>query len=64
MQALNNLAGNAFNYDMHNWGPSTAANQQAIKKFEAWLQARQGEEKPDPGGTSGLPAAPLDKTLP
>ena len=34
MQALSQLAGTNFNYDMHNWGPS---NTKAIKEFEAWL---------------------------
>jgi hypothetical protein len=40
MQALNALAGSAFSYDMHNWGPK--ANGKAIARFEAWLRQTGG----------------------
>ena len=38
MQALNALAGTAFSYDMHHWGPQ--ANGRAIARFEVWLGDR------------------------
>jgi HEAT repeat protein len=40
MQALAALAGQHFGYDMHNWGPGSLGNQQAIGKFEAWMASR------------------------
>jgi hypothetical protein len=40
MQALNALAGSAFSYDMHNWGPK--ANGKAIARLEAWLRPAAG----------------------
>lgn len=36
IQAVNALAGSAFNYDLHNWGPRV--NGKAIGRFEAWLR--------------------------
>jgi hypothetical protein len=36
MQALHALAGSAFGYDLHNWGPT--ANRKAITRFETWLR--------------------------
>jgi hypothetical protein len=40
MQALNALAGSAFSYELHNWGPK--ANGKAITRFEAWLRRAGG----------------------
>jgi len=40
MQAMSALTGGTFGYDMHNWGPSTPTNLQAIRRFEAWMEAR------------------------
>jgi hypothetical protein len=51
MQTMSKLAGSTFGYRLHNWGPGTSANKQAIEKFEAWLRARQ---------TSGSVTKPSD----
>jgi len=40
MQALFALTGKSSGYDMHNWGPGTPGNQQAIRKFAAWMESR------------------------
>ena len=42
MQALSNLAGTNFNYDLHNWGPS---NTRPIRKFENWLNQTSAQFK-------------------
>jgi hypothetical protein len=41
MQAMNELSGNTWNYDLHNWGPAKPGNQQAIERFAAWLEKQQ-----------------------
>ncbi len=38
MQSMSALSGNAWNYDMHNWGPDQPGNERAIGRFEAWLR--------------------------
>ena len=40
MQALAALSGQQFGYDMHNWGPGTPRNQQAIRQFQDWMETR------------------------
>jgi hypothetical protein len=40
MLALAALAGQQFGYDMHNWGPGTPGNWQAIVEFEVWMASR------------------------
>ncbi|MCX5676650.1 MAG: hypothetical protein NTX87_16770 [Planctomycetota bacterium] len=40
MQALVALTGQQFGYDMHNWGPGTPRNQQAIHQFQDWMETR------------------------
>jgi hypothetical protein len=40
MQALAALTGQQFGYDMHNWGPGTPRNQQAIRQFQDWMETR------------------------
>ena len=40
MQGMSKLTGSTFGYSLHNWGPGTSANKQAIKKFEAWLRTK------------------------
>ncbi len=40
LQAMSKLAGSTFNYRLHDWGPGTSANKQAIEKFEAWLRSK------------------------
>jgi hypothetical protein len=40
MQALAALAGEQFGYDMHNWGPGTPRNQEAIRQFQDWMKTR------------------------
>jgi hypothetical protein len=40
MQALAALTGQQFGYDMHNWGPGTPRNQQAIRQFQDWMKTR------------------------
>jgi hypothetical protein len=40
MQAIVALTGTQFGYDMHNWGPGTSGNQQAIRQFQDWMKTR------------------------
>ena len=40
MQSLAALTGQQFGYDMHNWGPGTPGNQQAIRQFQDWMETR------------------------
>jgi len=40
MQALVALTGKQFGYYMHNWGPGTPGNQQAIRQFQDWMETR------------------------
>jgi hypothetical protein len=40
MQALFALTGQRFGYDMHNWGPGTPGNRQAIVEFGVWMASR------------------------
>ena len=56
MQALVALTGKQFGYDMHNWGPGTPRNQQAIRQFEDWM-ATQGVPLP---ATQAAKAQPAD----
>ena len=37
MQAMSNLSGKTWNYDMHQWGIDHPGNREAIARFEAWL---------------------------
>lgn len=38
MQAMSNLSGKTWNYDMHRWGDGHPGNREAIARFEAWLE--------------------------
>lgn len=53
MQALDAFAGEQFGYDMHNWGPRTRGNQQAIQEFEAWM--KQPNHAGERDGADALP---------
>jgi HEAT repeat protein len=57
MQSLAALTGQQFGYDMHNWGPGTPGNQQAIRQFQDWMKTR-GVPVPhifEPGASQGMP---------
>ncbi|TWU37855.1 Methicillin resistance mecR1 protein [Novipirellula aureliae] len=38
MQAMSALSDSTWNYFMHEWGPASPGNQEAIKRFETWLK--------------------------
>ena len=57
MQSLAALTGQQFGYDMHNWGPGTPGNQQAIRQFQDWMKTR-GVPVPhsiEPSASQGMP---------
>jgi hypothetical protein len=38
MQALAKLTGSTFNYNLHQWGPASPGNREAIARFEEWIR--------------------------
>ncbi|MBN2583260.1 MAG: M48 family metalloprotease, partial [Planctomycetes bacterium] len=54
MQSLAALTGEQFGYDMHHWGADAPGNQEAIRRFEAWLSAAKA--KASGGEVEVLPA--------
>jgi biopolymer transport protein ExbD len=56
MQALDALTGKTFGYDMHNWGPASEGNREAIVEFEKWLKDPVIERVPWGEATDGLRA--------
>jgi hypothetical protein len=62
MQAIVALTGQQFGYDMHNWGPGTPRNQQAIRQFQDWMKTRGVPAPHDVESGAGNPPASRSTT--